>query len=135
MNKEKIPNWPFHFLAWFCPPALYEGIEGDLLEQYDADVSASGEKVAQRKLVLGVFKFFRPEIILRNRFLFQLIDTVMLTNYLIIAYRNVLKNKVFSAINIFGLAIGLAVCLFIFQFVFFRSGCCCTNHTVAGAVR
>lgn len=44
----------------------------------------------------------------------------MLTNYLTIAYRNLLKSKSFSAINIFGLSIGLAACLLIFQFVSFE---------------
>src|SRR5215813_4414027 len=44
----------------------------------------------------------------------------MLRNYLLIAFRNVLKNKVFSSINIFGLGIGLAACLLIFQFVSFE---------------
>lgn len=44
----------------------------------------------------------------------------MLSNYLIIAFRNIAKNKVFSAINVIGLALGLATCLFIFQFVSFE---------------
>jgi putative ABC transport system permease protein len=44
----------------------------------------------------------------------------MIRNYLTIAFRNLLKNKVFSAINIFGLGIGLAACLLIFQFVTFQ---------------
>ncbi|MCB0836767.1 MAG: ABC transporter permease [Bacteroidetes bacterium] len=44
----------------------------------------------------------------------------MLKNYLVIAYRNLLRHKVFSLINILGLAIGMAVCLLIFQFVSFE---------------
>ncbi len=44
----------------------------------------------------------------------------MLKNYLKIAYRNLLKNKVFSLINIFGLAIGMAACLLILQYVSFE---------------
>ncbi len=44
----------------------------------------------------------------------------MLRNYLTVAFRNVIKNKVFSIINIFGLGIGLAACLLIFQFVSFE---------------
>lgn len=44
----------------------------------------------------------------------------MLRNYFIVALRNVLKNKVFSAINVLGLGIGLASCLLIFQFVSFE---------------
>ncbi|MBS1488279.1 MAG: ABC transporter permease [Bacteroidetes bacterium] len=35
----------------------------------------------------------------------------MLTNYLKIALRNLIRNKTYSAINIFGLAIGIACCL------------------------
>ncbi|GAB3916338.1 ABC transporter permease [Larkinella terrae] len=41
----------------------------------------------------------------------------MLQNYLKIAWRNLWKNKVFSAINIVGLAIGMAACIMIMLFV------------------
>ena len=41
----------------------------------------------------------------------------MLTNYFKIALRNLRRNRVFSAINIFGLAIGLAACLLIAAYV------------------
>jgi len=41
----------------------------------------------------------------------------MFKNYFKIAFRNLWRNKGFSAINIFGLAIGLAVCLLITLFV------------------
>ena len=41
----------------------------------------------------------------------------MLNNYFKIAFRNLWRNKGFSAINIFGLAIGLATCLLITLFV------------------
>src|ERR1700760_1068866 len=41
----------------------------------------------------------------------------MLANYFKIALRNLRRNRVFSAINIFGLAIGLAACLLIAAYV------------------
>ncbi len=41
----------------------------------------------------------------------------MLTNYLKIAWRNLLRNRAFTAINITGLAIGMATCLLISLFV------------------
>lgn len=44
----------------------------------------------------------------------------MLKNYLKIAFRSLLKNKVFSLINIVGLAIGMAACLLIMQYVSFE---------------
>ncbi len=44
----------------------------------------------------------------------------MIKNYLRITYRNLLKNKIFSFINIIGLAIGMAACLLILQYVSFE---------------
>ena len=44
----------------------------------------------------------------------------MLKSYLISAWRNIRKNKVFSFINIIGLSIGMAACLLILQYVNFE---------------
>jgi len=44
----------------------------------------------------------------------------MIKNYLLIAFRNLSKNKGFSFINIFGLAIGMAACLLLLQYVTFE---------------
>ncbi len=41
----------------------------------------------------------------------------MLRNYLMIAFRNLIKNKTFSCINIFGLAIGMMGCILIAAFI------------------
>lgn len=41
----------------------------------------------------------------------------MIKNYFKIAWRNILKNKLFSFINIFGLAIGIACCALIYLYV------------------
>src|SRR5688572_5044871 len=41
----------------------------------------------------------------------------MLKNYIKIAWRNLIRNKVYSAINILGLAIGISACVLIFLFV------------------
>jgi putative ABC transport system permease protein len=44
----------------------------------------------------------------------------MIRSYIIVAFRNLLKSKVFSAINVLGLSIGLAACILIFQFASFE---------------
>src|SRR6478672_9691612 len=44
----------------------------------------------------------------------------MIKNYLITAWRNLLKNKTFSAINILGLAIGIAAFLLIINYLRFE---------------
>ena len=41
----------------------------------------------------------------------------MLRNYLKIAWRNLVRQKGYTFINVFGLAIGLACCLVIFLYV------------------
>jgi putative ABC transport system permease protein len=41
----------------------------------------------------------------------------MIKNYLKVAWRNLVKNKVFSLINILGLTIGITVCMMIFLFI------------------
>ncbi|MFT6331639.1 MAG: putative ABC transport system permease protein, partial [Bermanella sp.] len=41
----------------------------------------------------------------------------MFKNYLITAWRNIIKNGVFSVINIAGLALGLMSCILIMLFV------------------
>lgn len=46
----------------------------------------------------------------------------MLKNYLLIAFRNLQRNKIFSLINILGLALGLACSLFIFLWVLDERG-------------
>jgi putative ABC transport system permease protein len=44
----------------------------------------------------------------------------MIRNYIKTAWRNLWKNKVFSALNISGLAVGMAACIVIMLFVFFE---------------
>ena len=117
MSDQDQHIFALRFLEWFCPPALYEGIEGDLLEQFEIDSKQLGEKKAKRKLLWRVFKFFRPEIILRNRFTIQLINTIMLGNYFKVATRNIQKRKLYSAINAIGLSIGIAFCILISLFI------------------
>jgi len=45
----------------------------------------------------------------------------MLQNYLKISLRSLLRNKVYSLINILGLAVGMGVCLLIFQYIEFET--------------
>lgn len=120
MQEEHPSRFARKFLQWICPEELREEIEGDLLQRYYRDEKRIGERNARRRLVWSTLKFLRPGILLRNKFSVHLINTMMLRNYLTIAFRNVAKNKVFSAINIVGLGIGLAACLLIFQFVTFE---------------
>jgi len=59
----------------------------------------------------------------------------MFKNYLVTAWRNLRKNKVFSVINIVGLAIGMAVCLLILQYVNFELSFDQFNKNIADIYR
>ena len=117
MNKHKPPRLALRFLAWFCPPSLYESIEGDLLEQFEEDVQDLNVTKAKRRLLLNVIRFFRPGILLRNKFSTNIIDNFMLFNYFKVASRIMVRNKAFTAINVFGLTLGITGAILLFLWI------------------
>lgn len=116
-NQPHPPKRALQFLEWFCPPALVEGIEGDLLEAFEHDLKEVGEKRARQRFTWSVLRFFRLEIILRNRFSIQFINTIMWGNYFKVATRNMAKRKLYSFINAIGLSIGIAFCVLIYLYI------------------
>ncbi len=115
MNQPST-SW-LRFLRWFCPSDLYEGIEGDLLEQFDDDFDAYGERKAGWKFKWNVLRFCRPGIVMRNSFQNRLTKTGMLQNYLTIAWRNIIRHPGHTTLNVVGLALGLASCFLIGLYV------------------
>ena len=62
----------------------------------------------------------KSKSILATQNIFTLDINTMIKNFFTLAIRNLLKRKVYSFINIFGLAIGVAVCLVILKYVDFE---------------
>lgn len=117
MKKISPPKKITDLLEWICPEYLFEGIVGDLEEQFYNDLEEVGERKARRRYWWGALRFMRPEIILRNKFKLKIINNMMFSNYLKIAGRNMAKRKLFSFINAFGLSIGIAFCILIVLFI------------------
>ena len=59
----------------------------------------------------------------------------MIKNYFKTAWRNLMKNKIFSLINIAGLSIGMAACLLILQYVNFELSYDQFNHNISDLYR
>ena len=71
---------------------------------------------------INVVTFFRPSVISQRKKqpYYATNRAAMLSNYLTIAFRTLRKNRAFSLINISGLAIGMAACTLILQYVSFE---------------
>src|SRR6218665_2354320 len=117
---SKADLWPLRVLQSFCPEHLYEEIEGDLIQRYQRDVKRHGAVKARRKLYWSTLRFFRPGIVLRNKLSFKLNSGTMIYTYLKIAVRSLIKRRAYSFINVFGLVLGLSVCLVIWRYVQFE---------------
>ncbi len=123
LNEPEVrpPRWADRFLAWYCAPELLDEIQGDLHEAFHRRRKKYNLRKAQRMFVAEVLLFCKPSSFPKFDYPYHLINMPgMISNYLKIAGRNTLKNKVFSLINIFGLAIGLAACFLILQYVHFE---------------
>ncbi len=112
------PKIPQSFLRWYCKPDLLEDIEGDIEEDYNKRIQNKGIRSAKFYYWLDVIRFFRPFAV-RNFFKTQTNNTMFRVNTKI-AFRNIGKDKLYSFINITGLAIGIAACLIIFHYVRFQ---------------
>ena len=119
MSDQKFmpPKLANRFLEWFCPNHLYEGIHGDLAESFETDLKNFGFGRATRNYYWNTLAFFRLEIILRNKSTNPLINTIMIGNYFKTASRNILKRKLYSFINAFGLSVAIAFCTLIYLYV------------------
>jgi len=110
---QKPPQLFRRFFRWFCHPELKKYIEGDLMELYEERLKVSGKRKADIKFIIDVLLLFRPGIIRPPKRYHTINNIVMFRNYFKIGWRNLLKNKGYSLINIGGLAMGMAFAMVI----------------------
>jgi len=111
--KSHPPKLAFRFFRWYCHPKLQDYIEGDLLEVYERRLKISGKKIADARFILDVLMLLRPAIIRPTEGYKNLNNYGMLKSYVKVGWRNLVRNISYSAINIGGLAVGMAVTILI----------------------
>ena len=118
--KPKPPASATKFLQWFCAPHLAETIQGDLDEEFAYRVTKDGERKARFlywREVLGFVKWKyikrKPEQYSSNHYF----TIAMIGNYFKIAWRNLLKERQFTLLNLVGLSTGLACTILIYLWV------------------
>ncbi len=122
MSKSKLTNYPPRWLdklvERFCAPHLLEQVMGDLHERYYRRAEREGEATARRMYWREVLAYMRPSVFKRKTWYHtKPFTAVMFRNYFTITFRNFLRMKVYSGINILGLTIGLACSFLILLWV------------------
>jgi len=113
MKTKQVPQLPLRFFRWFCHPKLQKYIEGDLMELYAERLKSSGKRKADLKFIIDVLLLFRPGIIKPVEGYQQLNTYGMYKSYFKIGWRNLLREKGYSLINISGLVLGMSCSLII----------------------
>ncbi|MCB0843663.1 MAG: ABC transporter permease, partial [Bacteroidetes bacterium] len=118
MNSQnqypRPPRWINKLLEWYCKPDQLEDLQGDLYELFCDRFESDNQFKANLGFLWDVIRSFRPGAIKSFTFF---PDTIMLQNYFKIAFRNIQRNRTFTAINVMGLVVGLTASLFIFLWV------------------
>ncbi len=115
-NEISPPKWAAKFLRLYCKKEFIEEIEGDIHEIFEVNLEDKGVAYAKRKFTWDVFRFLRWSNIKRLKKV-QSNSFDMFKNYIKIAFRGLKRSKLYSVINISGLAVGMAVFMLIFLYV------------------
>ena len=110
-NHQKPPRWASTLLDWLGDPNTVEEVQGDLLELYSYWVKTGGERKARWRYALSVLKLLRPLAKRKPSNDYSqpfFLSPDMIRNYFKIAVRNLFKQKVYSAFNLLGLALGIS---------------------------
>lgn len=116
-GREHPPLWAQRFVAWYCKPELAEDLTGDLNEFFERNVKAIGPRRAKLIYIIDAFKFFKSYTVRRPNFVNLFINWIMIGSYIKTSGRSLMRNKLFSSINIVGLAISMSVGLLLIAFV------------------
>ncbi|WP_221622088.1 ABC transporter permease [Larkinella knui] len=123
-NRRTAPRWAKRLLAWLHPSETLEEVEGDLEELYAYWHRRAGKTEATLRYLLNVVSVLPPFVRRRPQTNYypqpSSLRPDMIRNYFKIAFRNLLKNKVFSLVNLSGLVFGITACLMILQYVSFE---------------
>lgn len=111
------PKWPNRILRWFCTEEHLDILQGDLLELYEYRLQDKGKRKARLHYIKDSFDMLRPFALKKRKFKLKNNSITMFKNHIKIGWRNIVRYKGHSIINILGLAFGLACCIVIYRYV------------------
>jgi putative ABC transport system permease protein len=108
-KKIEPPRWARRFLGWYCRPELLEDLEGDLQEYFERNVQSKGKQKSRLIYIIDVIKFMRLYTIKKPQPSTAMNELIVFRNYFKTSLRNIARNKLFSTINMAGLAVSMCV--------------------------
>ena len=112
MERNQTPQFWTKIFKWLCHGSLFEELQGDLEESFIKNTNTRGKRKAKAIYRKEVLKMVRPSVLKTFRVRFSIIQFSLLLIHLKLSLRNLIRNKVFSAVNVFGLAAAITVGLF-----------------------
>ena len=116
MKKHLPPKLATKLLHSFLRNDLVEEVEGDLEEKFEVMIKLKSPRRAKISYWFQVISYFRPFAIRKSNSAI-LNHAAMFENYLKIGWRNMSKQRMYSAIKVGGFALGIAACLLIALFI------------------
>jgi putative ABC transport system permease protein len=111
------PEILLRFFRWYCHPKLVDYIEGDLIEVYRQRLAKMSKKKADLRFFIDVLLLLRPGIIRPRRARQTINKFGMYKNYFKVTFRVFNRERLYSLINVSGLALGFTCCLLIYLFI------------------
>ena len=115
--NNRPPIWADKILQWYCRKDKLEDLQGDLYECYTRNIDLKGQRKARLIYVLDVLKFLRIYTIKKLKTKGTMNSFQLLENYWKTSVRSIARNKLFSGINVVGLAISMSVGILMIVFV------------------
>ena len=116
-SAHQPPRWADRFLEWYCRSEILEDLQGDLYEHFERNTISKGKRKARQIYCLDVIKFFRPYTIKKFKIVNNITSFIMFKNYFKTSVRSIARNKLFSAINVIGLAVSMSIGLLMITFI------------------
>ena len=116
-GDQKPPKLAIRLLRMIFDDELFDDVYGDLHEIYIDRLESKGLLYAQFHFTIDAIASIRNYNLRKRKTNSTLILLAMIFNYFKSSYRNIKKNWSYSLLNILGLALGIAACLFILQYV------------------
>jgi len=123
-NTIRPPRLASLFFEWYCENASIEDLHGDMEELFYSNLERTSPWRAKVKYVLQVLSLVFSYAVKKRKsnasyhpYSNNSISIAMIKSYFIIAWRNLMRNRGFSLINISGLSLGITCSLLIFLWV------------------